>query len=59
MNIRQLPTNGADYTKYDIDHLMTLLKPGILHRNEAKFKTLIRKELKKRKQQDIMKGKSQ
>ena len=58
MNIRQLPTNGADYTKYDIDHLMTLLKPGILHRNEARFKALIRKELKKREQQGVAEGAS-
>ena len=52
----QLPTQGADYSKYDTDHLRTLLKPGILHRNEARFKALIRKELKKREQQGVAEG---
>lgn len=50
--VDQLPTRGADYSKYDTDHLKILLRPGILHRNEARFKALIRKELKKREQQD-------
>jgi hypothetical protein len=50
--VDQLPTRGADYSKYDTDHLKVLLRPGILHRNEARFKALIRKELKKREQQD-------
>jgi len=50
--VDQLPTRGADYSKYDTDHLKALLRPGILHRNEARFKALIRKELKKREQQD-------
>ena len=50
---RQLPTQGADYSKYDTDHLKMLLRPGILHRNEARFKALIRKELKKREQQGV------
>ena len=49
--VDQLPTNGADYSKYDTDHLKMMLRPGILHRNEAGFKALIRKELKKREQQ--------
>jgi len=49
--VDQLPTKGADYSDYDTEHLRTLLKPGILHRNEARFKALIRKELKKREQQ--------
>ena len=52
----QLPTKGADYSQYDTDHLRTLLKPGILHRNEAKFKALIRKELQKREQQGVAEG---
>ncbi len=52
----QLPTQGADYSKYDTDHLKTLLKPGILHRNEARFKALIRKELQKRQQQGMAEG---
>jgi len=50
--VDQLPTRGADYSKYDTDHLKMMLRPGILHRNEAGFKALIRKELKKREQQD-------
>jgi hypothetical protein len=50
--VDQLPTRGADYSKYDTDHLKILLRPGILHRNEARFKALIRKELQKREQQD-------
>ena len=50
--VDQLPTRDADYSKYDTDHLKMLLRPGILHRNEAGFKALIRKELKKREQQD-------
>lgn len=49
--VQQLPTRGADYSKYDTDHLKMMLRPGILHRNEAKFKALIRKELQKREQQ--------
>jgi len=49
--VKQLPTQGADYSKYDTDHLKMLLRPGILHRNEARFKALIRKELQKREQQ--------
>jgi hypothetical protein len=49
--VDQLPTRGADYSKYDTDHLKVLLRPGILHRNEARFKALIRKELQKREQQ--------
>lgn len=48
--IPQLPTRGADYSKYDTDHLETLLRPGILHRNELGFKKLIRKELERRRQ---------
>lgn len=50
--VQQLPTKGADYSEYDTDHLKVLLRPGILHRNEARFKALIRKELQKREQQD-------
>jgi len=49
--VAQLPTHGADYSKYDTDHLKTMLRPGILHRDEARFKSLIRQELKKREQQ--------
>jgi hypothetical protein len=50
-SVDQLPTQGADYSKYDTDHLKMMLRPGILHRNEARFKSLIRKELQKREQQ--------
>jgi len=50
-SVAQLPTRGADYSKYDTDHLKMLLRPGILHRDEARFKALIRKELQKREQQ--------
>ena len=49
--VKQLPTQGADYSKYDTDTLKMMLRPGILHRNEAGFKALIRKELQKREQQ--------
>ena len=49
--VKQLPTQGADYSKYDTDTLKMMLRPGILHRNEARFKALIRKELQKREQQ--------
>jgi hypothetical protein len=58
----QLPTRGADYSKYDTDHLKMMLRPGILHRNEARFKALIRKELQKREQQsqqDVSEGSEQ
>ncbi len=54
--VQQLPTQGADYSKYDTDHLKMLLRPGILHRNEARFKALIRKELQKREQQGVAEG---
>lgn len=47
----QLPTRGADYSGYDTEHLKAMLKPGIMHRDELKFKTLIRRELKKREAQ--------
>jgi hypothetical protein len=50
-SVAQLPTRGADYSKYDTDHLKMMLRPGILHRNETRFKALIRKELQKREQQ--------
>ena len=46
--VPQLPTRGADYSGYDTEHLKTMLRPGIMHRDENKFKTLIRRELKKR-----------
>lgn len=49
--VSQLPTRGADYSKYDTDHLELLLRPGILHRNELGFKKLIRKELERRRQE--------
>jgi hypothetical protein len=49
--VKQLPTGAADYSEYDTDFLKAMLKPGILHRDELKFKVLIRRELKKREQQ--------
>ena len=58
-SVAQLPTRGADYSKYDTDHLKMMLRPGILHRDEARFKALIRKELQKREQQsqqDVAEG---
>jgi hypothetical protein len=55
-NADQLPTRGADYSEYDTDHLKMMLRPGILHRNEARFKSLIRQELKKREQQGVAEG---
>ena len=54
--VAQLPTQGADYSKYDTDHLKMMLRPGILHRDEARFKALIRKELQKREQQGVAEG---
>jgi len=54
--VQQLPTRGADYSKYGTDHLKMMLRPGILHRNEARFKALIRKELQKREQQGVAEG---
>ena len=54
--VKQLPTQGADYSKYDTDTLKMMLRPGILHRNEARFKALIRKELQKREQQGVAEG---
>jgi hypothetical protein len=54
--VDQLPTRGADYSEYDTDHLKMMLRPGILHRNEARFKSLIRQELKKREQQGVVEG---
>lgn len=54
--VAQLPTRGADYSKYDTDHLKMMLRPGILHRDEARFKALIRKELQKREQQGVAEG---
>ena len=49
--VRQLPTQGADYSKHSTAELKMMLRPGILHRDEARFKALIRKELQKREQQ--------
>jgi len=49
--VKQLPPGAADYSDYSVDELKTLLRPGIMHRDEAKFKVLIRRELKKREQQ--------
>lgn len=56
--VPQLPTRGADYSKYDTDHLEMLLRPGILHRNELGFKKLIRKELERRRQAQPVVAKS-
>jgi hypothetical protein len=33
-----------------------MLRPGVMHRNESKFKTLIRRELKKREKQGVAEG---
>jgi hypothetical protein len=49
--VKQLPPGSADYSDYSVDELKTLLRPGIMHRDELKFKVLIRRELKKREQQ--------
>lgn len=49
----QLPVTGADYSKFDTEHLKSMLRPGVMHRNELKFKTLIRRELKKRETQQV------
>jgi NaMN:DMB phosphoribosyltransferase len=44
---------GADYSKHSTDELKAMLRPGVMGRNELKFKTLIRRELKKREQQGV------
>lgn len=49
--VKQLPTQGADYSKHSTAELKMMLRPGILHRDEVRFKALIRKELQKREQQ--------
>ena len=50
--VEQLPTLGADYSKYSIELLKTMLEPGMLRRDEQGFKKLIRAELKKRTEND-------
>ena len=60
--VDQIPPGGADYSNYSTDELKAMLRPGIMRRDELKFKTLIRRELKKREQgvaegfSDIVKG---
>jgi cytidyltransferase-like protein len=49
----QLPTTGADYSKFDTEHLKSMLRPGVMHRNELKFKTLIRRELRRREKEQV------
>lgn len=44
----QIAPRGADYSNYDTEHLKSMLRPGVMHRDELKFKTLIRRELRKR-----------
>lgn len=48
--VDQIPPGGADYSNYRTDELKAMLRPGIMRRDELKFKTLIRRELKKREQ---------
>lgn len=48
--VPQLSPGGADYSKHTTDQLKAMLRPGVMHRDEQKFKTLIRRELKKREQ---------
>lgn len=55
-SVDQLPTQGADYSKHSTDELKSMLRPGVMHRDEARFKTLIRRELRKREQQGVAEG---
>jgi hypothetical protein len=51
--VDQMAPGGADYSKHSTDELKAMLRPGVMGRNELKFKTLIRRELKKREQQGV------
>lgn len=46
--VPQIQPKGADYSKHSTSLLKAMLEPGMMHRDELKFKTLIRRELKKR-----------
>jgi hypothetical protein len=48
--VAQIAPGGADYSKHSTDELKAMLRPGVMGRNELKFKTLIRRELRKREQ---------
>ena len=54
--VAQISPNGADYSKHSTEALKAMLRPGVMHRNELKFKTLIRRELRKREQQGVAEG---
>jgi hypothetical protein len=51
--VDQIAPGGADYSKHSTDELKAMLRPGVMGRNELKFKTLIRQELRKREQQGV------
>jgi len=51
--VAQIAPGGADYSKHSTDELKAMLRPGVMGRNELKFKTLIRRELRKREQQGV------
>ena len=55
-SVDQLPTQGADYSKHSTDELELMLRPGVMHRDEARFKTRIRRELRKREAQQAQQG---
>jgi hypothetical protein len=54
--VAQIAPGGADYSKHSTDELKAMLRPGVMGRNELKFKTLIRRELRKREQQGVAEG---
>jgi AraC-like DNA-binding protein len=54
--VDQIAPGGADYSKHSTDELKAMLRPGVMGRNELKFKTLIRRELRKREQQGVAEG---
>ena len=54
--VDQIAPGGADYSKHSTDELKAMLRPGVMGRNELKFKTLIRQELRKREQQGVAEG---
>jgi hypothetical protein len=55
--VDQIAPGGADYSKHSTDELKAMLRPGVMGRNELKFKTLIRQELRKREQQGVAEAK--
>lgn len=48
MKLFEIISDLPDYSKHSTELLHTMLKPGVLHRDEKKYKVFIRRELKKR-----------